>query len=128
MPADLAIDRVDQCVSPSGGSCSSVAVMTRSTSSSLTVRGRPGRGSSLSPSSRAVRNRDLHLATVVLETPRSPATALTGAPPAQANTTRDRSANACAVFRRRAHPCRTRRSSSDSASGSSFGLATKQAY
>jgi hypothetical protein len=29
MPADLAIDRVDQCVSPSGGSCSKVAVMPR---------------------------------------------------------------------------------------------------
>ena len=49
MPADLAINRVDQCVSPSGGSCSSVAVMTLSTCSSVTVRGRPGRGSSLSP-------------------------------------------------------------------------------
>jgi hypothetical protein len=128
MPADLAIDRVDQWVSPPGGACSSVAVITFSTCSSVTVRGRPGRGSSLSPSRRAARNRDRHLPAVVLDTPSSAATALTAAPSAQARMIRDRSASACAVFRRRAHPSRTRRSSSDSASGSSFGLATRQAY
>jgi len=41
MPADRAIDRVGQCVSPPAGSCSSVAVITFSTCSSVTVRGRP---------------------------------------------------------------------------------------
>ncbi len=104
MPADLAIDRVDQCVSPFGGSCSSVAVITFSTCSSVTVRGRPGRGSSLSPSSRPARNRDRHLPAVAREIPSSAATALTAPPSAQASTIRDRSASACAVFRRRAQP------------------------
>ena len=41
---------------------------------------------------------------------------------------RDRNASACAVFRRRAHPARTCRSSSVSKSGSSFGLGITQAY
>jgi hypothetical protein len=71
------MDRVDQCVSLFGGCCSSVAAMTRSTRSSLIIRGRPGRGSSLSPSSRASRKRDRHLPAVVLDTPSSEATALT---------------------------------------------------
>ncbi len=124
MPADLAIDRVDQCVSPLGGCCSSVVVITFSTCSSVTVRGRPGRGSSLRPFRRASRNRDRHLPAVVRDIPSSAATALTPAPSAQARTIRDRSASACAVFRRRAHPSRTCRSSSVSTSGSSFGLAT----
>ena len=30
MPCDLAINQVDQCMSPAAGSCCSVAVMTRS--------------------------------------------------------------------------------------------------
>ena len=94
MPSDLAIDRVDQCVSPFGGVCSRVAAMTFSTCSSVTVRGRPGRGSSLSPSSRDSRNRDRHLPAVVLDIPRSAATPLTGPPSAQASTIRDRSASA----------------------------------
>jgi len=128
MPTDLAIDRVDQCVSPLGGSCSSVAVMTLSTCSSVTVRGRPGRGSSLSPSSRDSRNRDRHLPAVVRDMRSSAATALTAAPSAQASTIRDLSASACAVFRRRAQACRTCRSSTDSTTGSSFGLATGRAY
>ena len=128
MPADLAIDRVDQCVSPFGGACSSVAAITFSTCSSVIVRGRPGRGSSFSPSSRDARNRDRHLPAVVLDIPSSAATPLTGPPSAQASTIRDRSARACAVFRRRAHPSRTWRSSSVSTTGSSFGLAMSQAY
>ena len=70
MPADLAIDRVDQCVSPPGGACSSVAAITFSTCSSVTVRGRPGRGSSFSPFRRASRNRDRHLPAVAREIPR----------------------------------------------------------
>jgi hypothetical protein len=53
MPCERAIDRVDQCVSPPGGACSSVAVITASTCSSPISQGRPDRGSSASPSSRA---------------------------------------------------------------------------
>jgi hypothetical protein len=44
-PVAAAIDRVDQCVSWPGP-CSKVLVMTSSIFSSVTVRGRPGRGSS----------------------------------------------------------------------------------
>jgi hypothetical protein len=51
MPSDLAIDLVDQCVSPPGGSCSKVAVIIFSTCSSVTVLGRPGHCSSFSPCS-----------------------------------------------------------------------------
>ena len=51
-PDLLAIERVDQCVA-SFGALSSVLVITASTCSSVIVRGRPGRGSSVSPSSRA---------------------------------------------------------------------------
>jgi hypothetical protein len=58
----------------------------------------------------------------------SAATVLTLAPSAQASTIRDRSASACAVFRRRDHPSRTCRSSSVSTTGSSFGLAMTQAH
>jgi hypothetical protein len=92
MPAALAIDRVDQCVSPSGGSCFKVAVMTFSTCSSVTVRGRPGRGSSLSPSSRPCRNRDRHFATVALDIPRPAAALVTDDPSAQASTSARRTA------------------------------------
>ena len=48
-PTSAAIDLVDQCVA-SGGVDSSVLTITSSTRASLTVRGRPGRGSSRSPS------------------------------------------------------------------------------
>jgi hypothetical protein len=92
IPADRAIDRVDQCVSSPGGACSTAAVMTRSTCSSPITRGRPGRGSSLSASSRSCRNRDRHLPTVAREMPSSPATVLTEFRSAQASTIRDRSA------------------------------------
>jgi hypothetical protein len=128
MPADLAIDLVDQCVSPPGGSSSKVAVIIFSTCSSVTVLGRPGRGSSLSPSSLPSRNRDRHFPAVARDTPRPAAAALTESPSAQASTILDLSASACAVFRRRAHPSRTRRSSPVSTSGSSFGLGISQAY
>ena len=69
MPAALAMARVDQCVSLSGGSCSSVAMITFSTCPSVTVRGWPGRGSSLSPSSRDSTNRDRHFDTVPWNSP-----------------------------------------------------------
>jgi hypothetical protein len=128
MPADRAIDRVDQCVSPPGGACSSVVVMTCSTCSSLIVRGRPGRGSSVSPSSRSRTNRPRHFDTMSRETPSSPATAVIVPPSAHARMIRDRSASACAVFRRRTHALSVRRSSAVSERGTSFGLGTAQAY
>jgi len=65
-----------------------VAVITFSTCSSVTVRGQPGRGSSLSPSSRDARNRDRYFDTVALELPRPAATSLTVPPAAQASTIR----------------------------------------
>src|SRR6476646_85432 len=49
IPVAAAIERVDQCVAPTG-CCSSVFTITRSTSSSPIVRGLPGRGSSCRPS------------------------------------------------------------------------------
>jgi hypothetical protein len=128
MPADLAIDRVDQCVSPPGGACSSVAVITASTCSSLIVRGRPGRGSSVSPSSRSRANRDRHFDTISRDTPSSAATSPIVPPSAHRSTTRDRCASACAVFWRRAHAPSVRRSSSVSSTGTSFGLGTRQTY
>ena len=72
----LAIDRVDQCVSPPSGASSSVLVMTCSICSSLIVRGLPGRGSSVRPSSRPRTNRDRHFDTMSRETPNSSATAV----------------------------------------------------
>ena len=53
------MDRVLQWVA-SRGAVSSVSVITRSTSSSVTARGRPLRGSSDSPSSLRSRNRERH--------------------------------------------------------------------
>ena len=67
-PSCAAIDRVDQCVA-SFGVVSSVATITASTCSSVTVRGRPGRGSSSSPSSRSSTNRLRHRRTVLSDTP-----------------------------------------------------------
>ena len=128
MPCDLAIDRVDQCVSPPAGACSSVAFMTCSTCSSLISLGRPGRGSSVSPASRFSRNRARHFDTMSRETPSSAATQLIVPPSAQARITRDRSASACEVFRRRAHAVSVKRSSSVRSRGTTFGLGTGQAY
>jgi hypothetical protein len=50
MPTRRASSRLDQCVAPSGTS-SSVRTTTSSTCASVMVRGTPGRGSSVSPSS-----------------------------------------------------------------------------
>jgi len=63
IPVAAAIDLVDQCVALAGCS-SSVFTITRSTSSSLIVRGFPGRGSSCKPSKRQRANRPRHLPTV----------------------------------------------------------------
>lgn len=52
IPVALAIDRVDQCVSPFAEDSSNVLTITDSTCSSVIVRGAPGRGSSVKPSNR----------------------------------------------------------------------------
>jgi len=77
------IERVLQCVA-SLGVDSNVSMMTRSTSSSETLCGAPGRGSSSNPSVRRVTNRWRHLPTVEFVIPSCSATALLVMPSAQA--------------------------------------------
>ena len=101
-PLRSAIEARDQCVASSGIS-SSVAVMTSSTLSSRTDGGRPGRGSSHSPSSRCAANLPRHLPTVAGSTRRSAAACLFDAPSAHASTILARSASAWLVLARRAH-------------------------
>ena len=110
IPSSAASDRVDQCVA-SFGVVSRVRVITASTWSSTTERGRPGRGSSSNPSRRSTTNRERHLPAVVTETPSFAAIAVLPNPSA-ANTIRDRTANAFALFARRAHATNCTRSSS----------------
>ena len=74
-PERWAMDRVLQCVA-SLGVDSSVSVITRSTSSSVTARGRPLRGSSDRPSNRRSKNRERHFPTVSSDTSKSAATAM----------------------------------------------------
>ncbi len=102
-PVTAAICRVDQCVPPSGGLQDNARTITSSTRSSATVRGAPGRGSSTRPSDRSATNRDRHFPTVAPLRPRRSATSLLLTPVAHSKTIRDRNANACAVFPRRAH-------------------------
>ena len=66
-PTCSASDRVDQCVAFFGAD-SRVVVITNSMSASEIVRGRPGRGSSSSPSRRSAANRFRHFRTVPIET------------------------------------------------------------
>jgi hypothetical protein len=80
-----AIDRVDQCVA-SAGVDFNVAITTCSTCSSVIVRGRLGRGSSTSPSSRRSAKRLRHLVTVGRETPSSSAISALVSWPAAAST------------------------------------------
>jgi hypothetical protein len=96
------MDRVDQCVA-SAGVVSNVAVITASTCSSVTVRGRPGRGSSVKPSNRKAKNRDRHLRALLTAIPNSSAIAVFPNPSAAARTIRDRIANPFALFVRRDH-------------------------
>jgi hypothetical protein len=119
MPTRRASSRFDQCVAPSGTS-SKVRTTTSSTWASVMVRGTPGRGSSLSPSSRFRKNRARHLLTVPRLTPSRAATATLLPPCAQASTTRARNARPCAVLRRLAQFSNVRRSSPVSTSGSSL--------
>jgi len=62
-PLRSAILARDQCVA-FAGVASSVATTTSSTCSAVIEAGRPGRGSSLSPSNRSSTNRARHLPTV----------------------------------------------------------------
>jgi hypothetical protein len=62
-PTSAAIERVDQCVALRGV-VSRVRTITSSTCSSVIVRGRPVRGSSVRPSSRYSANRLRHLVTI----------------------------------------------------------------
>ncbi len=118
-PLALAIDRLDQWMSPFGGVSSNVLVMTSWTWASVTVRGRPGRGSSTSPSNRSAANRFRHFATVGSDTP---------TPAAHASTVLDRCVSACDVFGRRTQLSSTRRSSSDSSIGTTHGPGIPPAY
>jgi hypothetical protein len=99
MPTRRASSRLDQCVAPAGTS-SSVRTTTSSTCASVIARGTPGRGSSVSPSSRSRRKRARHLVTVLRLTPSLAATARLLLPSAQASAIRARSARPCAVLRR----------------------------
>ena len=96
------MDRVLQCVA-SLGVDSSVSVITRSTSSSVTARGRPLRGSSDRPSNRRSKNRERHFPTVSSDTSKSAATAMLLQPSAQARMILARSARPCVVLGRRTH-------------------------
>ena len=102
IPSSAESDRVDQCVA-SVGVVSNVRVITASTCSSATVRGRPGRGSSSKPSSRSTRKRERHLRALLSATFSFAAIAVLPSPSAAANTIRERIANAFALFARRAH-------------------------
>jgi hypothetical protein len=94
IPVAAAIERVDQWVSCPRVS-SRLLTITASTASSVITRGRPGRGSSDSPPSRSVRNRDRHCDTVPRETPSRVDTApIVAAGSVHANTIRGRNANA----------------------------------
>jgi hypothetical protein len=74
-PLRSAIFARDQCVAFAGVD-SKVATTTSSTCSAVIEVGRPGRGSSASPSRRASTNRARHLPTICTETPSSSATAV----------------------------------------------------
>ena len=117
-PTSRAIERVDQCVA-SLGVASKVLTITSSTCSSVMVRGRPGRGSSVNPSRRCSTNRERHLPATLRWIPNSRAISVLLRPSAANNTTRDRSANACALVRRRVHDSSWDRSAADNSTGSS---------
>jgi hypothetical protein len=121
IPVALAIERVDQWLSWWGGGSANVLVITCSTCASAMVRGRPGRGSSDSPSRRPATTRPRHLVTVCGQIPSRSATALLVAPSAQASTILARKASACAVLARRAQRTSVCRSSSVRVNGA-FGL------
>ena len=111
IPTFLARPLVDQCVT-SVGLSSKVRTTTSSTSASLILRGAPGRGSSMSPSTPRSMNRLRHFTTVAWFTPTRSATALLINPSAANNTIRDRCATECGDFGRLDHRSSTSRCSS----------------
>jgi hypothetical protein len=123
----VASERVDQCVA-FVGVVSRVVVITRSTSASAIVRGRPGRGSSVNPSRRWATNRLRHLRTVSSVMPSSPAIAALVRPSAAANTIRHRIASPLAVFLRLAHASNCDRSASDNTTTAATRPGITEAY
>jgi hypothetical protein len=103
------------------GVSSRVATTTASTRSTVIDGGRPGRSSSISPSSRRLINRLRHLETVSGCTPRSAATCVFGVPSAHASTILHRCASACDDFARRDQRTNVARSSSVSSSAALGG-------
>ena len=110
----------------SRGVLSNVAVITASTCSSTTVRGRPGRGSSSRPSSRCATNRVRHFRALVMWTSSLSAIDVLLMPSAAANTIRDRVANPLALVDRRDHATNWERSSSVRSTTGATGLGTHQ--
>ena len=101
-PERCAIEARDQCVAFTGV-CSNVATTTSSTRSSPIEGGRPGRSSSINPSSRLATNRVRHFVTVVGCTRNCAAMSLLDIPSAQPNTILQRCASTCDDFARRDH-------------------------
>src|ERR1017187_6776461 len=118
-PPVAALDLVLQWVA-SRGVDSRVFTTTASTRSSLILRGALLRGSSSSPATPRLMNRDRHLPTVALVTCNSSAIWVLVTPLAQRSTMRERKATPCAVVRRRVQRSRVWRSSGVTASGA-FG-------
>src|SRR5205807_282203 len=109
-PIALAIPRVLQCVAPRGV-LSSVRTTTCSISSSVILRGAPGRGSSYRPARRSRTNRVRHLPTVAGVARSRWATPLLSWPSAHASTMRARRASAGTERDRWARDSNSRRSS-----------------
>ncbi len=109
-PWSLAMDRVDQRVSPFGGTPLRVRLISVSICSSVSLRGCPGRGASSNPFSLSVRNRSRHLVTVGALTPTRRATPATDDSSAYANTIEARCTNRADDVGRRTHPDSTDRS------------------
>jgi hypothetical protein len=126
-PRCSASDRVDQCVA-FFGVLSRVVTTIRSTWSSVTVLGRPGRGSSNNPSSRRSANRLRHFVTVGREIRSRSAISPLAKPSAAASTIRERNASACAVFGRRDQASSRSRSASVSSITTAVGVGMNHSY
>jgi hypothetical protein len=85
-------------------------------------RGFLGRGSSCNPSTLRRANRPRHFPTVSVLQPNRAAIAVLESPSAAANTIRQRNADACALFGRRAQRSNTSRSSSFGTTRASGGI------
>ena len=110
-PTASAIDRVDQCVAPTGAD-SRVRTITSSTLASPMVRGAPGRGSVAEPVEAALGEPRTPLRGPSLDdTPAPRRSPCCNGPRPPANTMRQRNANACDDDGRRAHRSSVSRSS-----------------